>query len=249
MPYTYFASDFHLGLNKPLPSKQREEIIVAWMEEILPTTDSLYLLGDLFDYWFEYSEVVPKGHVRLLSTLIKFTEQGIPVHVFTGNHDMWMFGYLEEECGVQLHKAPITRSIGNKKFLLGHGDGLGPGDHGYKFIKKVFRNNINQWLFARLHPNFAMKLMKFSSKTSREADSESTEFMGPEKEWLVQYCEGKLKREHYDFFIFGHRHIPIDYTLSNNQSRYINTGDWLSHFSYARFDGEKLELLNYKPKD
>ncbi|NNE27603.1 MAG: UDP-2,3-diacylglucosamine diphosphatase [Saprospiraceae bacterium] len=247
MSYTYFASDFHLGLNTPLSSREREIIIVSWLEDIMSSCSTLYLLGDLFDFWFEYKEVVPKGHFRLLTMLSKFHDQGIPVHVFTGNHDMWMFGYLEEECGVTIHRSPITAEINHKKFLLGHGDGLGPGDHGYKLIKKVFRNRINQWLFARLHPNFAIKLMKISSKTSREADNESPEFMGPEKEWLVQYCERKLEDSFFDYFIFGHRHIPIDYTLSNQKSRYINTGDWLSHFSYARFDGTDLQLLKYTP--
>ena len=249
MPYTYFASDFHLGLDKPLSSKDREKIIVSWLEDILPSTRELYLLGDLFDFWFEYKQVVPKGHVRLLATLAKFNDHGIPVHVFTGNHDMWMFGYLEEECGVIIHRAPITKEIEGKVFLLGHGDGLGPGDHGYKFIKKVFRNKLNQWLFARLHPNFALKLMQFSSKTSRESDKEAPEFLGPDKEWLVQYCERKLKEQNFDYFIFGHRHIPIDFTLSNGKSRYINTGDWLTHFSFARFAEGNLELLNFDPKN
>jgi len=242
----YFASDFHLGLNNPTPSRQREKIIVSWLDSILDDTQELYLLGDIFDFWYEYKNVVPKGHVRLLGKLAEFTERNIPVHIFTGNHDMWMFGYLEDEIGAIVHKQAIQKTIAGKKFFLGHGDGLGPGDKGYKLLKKVFASKINQWLFARLHPNFAISLMKRSSKTSREAQEEVIPFRGAKNEWLVQYAERKLQENHYDYFLFGHRHLPIDEKLSNGSSRYINTGDWIRHFSYAKFDGQKLELLKFK---
>lgn len=244
----FFASDFHLGIDYPQTSKERERTIVSWLDSILPNTKELYILGDLFDYWYEYSEVVPRGHVRLLGKIAEFTDKGIPVHIFTGNHDMWMFGYLEEELGVQLYKNPIRLSIEGKNFMIGHGDGLGPGDHGYKFIKKVFGNRINQWLFARIHSNTGIKLMRYFSKTSREAQEKIPEFKGPQGEWLIQYCERKLETENIDFFIFGHRHIPIDFILSNGSSRYINTGDWLNYNSYACFDGSKMELLKFDKK-
>lgn len=209
-------------------------------------TAELYLLGDLFDYWFEYKQVVPKGFFRFLAKLAEFTDKGIPLHIFTGNHDMWMFDYLEEELGAQIYLQPITRELSGKLFLLGHGDGLGPADHGYKFIKKVFSNKLNQWLFARLHPNFGIKLMKKFSKTSRESQDEKNVFLGAEKEWLVQYCERKLESKYYDYFIFGHRHLMIDHLLSNGKSRYVNCGDWIRYNSYVVWDGKQLELKTFK---
>ena len=243
--YTYFASDFHLGLNQGLSSAERERHIINWLDSIKSDCSELYLLGDVFDFWYEYRKVVPRGHVRLLAKLAEYTDSGIPVHIFTGNHDMWMFGYLEEEIGVKLYKSPIEKQIGNKMFFLGHGDGLGPGDHGYKFIKKVFANRINQWLFAVIHPNLGIKLMQLSSKKSRESEMEAPEFLGPDKEWLIQFCEKKIKDSDIDYFIFGHRHLPIEHTLSNGRSIYINTGDWIKHFSFARFDGHAIELLKF----
>lgn len=242
----YFASDFHLGLDNPIASKEREKIIIKWLNRIQPNAEAVYILGDLFDYWFEYKFVVPKGHIRLLAKLAEITDMGIPVHIFTGNHDMWMFGYLKDEIGVQIHRQPIYKTIVGKQFLLGHGDGLGPGDKGYKLLKKIFSSKINQWLFARVHPNFGIWLMKKFSQKSRESESDTIPFLGPDKEWLIQYAEKKLETTHFDFCIFGHRHLPIDYTLSNNKSRYINTGDWFKHFTYAVFDGKQLELKHFK---
>jgi len=243
----YFASDFHLGLNKPTLSKEREKVIVSWLDSIKDNATELFILGDLFDYWYEYKKVVPKGHVRTLAKIAELVESGIPVHLFTGNHDLWMFGYLEEELGVKIYKKPTQKEFAGKQFYLGHGDGLGPADHGYKFLKKIFSSKVNQWLFARIHPNTGIKLMQKSSHTSRESQSDFTPFKGPEKEWLVQYAERKIKDINIDFFIFGHRHLPIDFTLSNGKSRYINTGDWINHNSYAKFDGKSLELLTYNP--
>jgi len=242
----YFASDFHLGMdNSVSSSSERERLIIRWLDSIIDEAGQLYILGDLFDYWFEYSKVVPKGFVRVLAKLAQFTERDIPVHIFTGNHDMWMFDYLENEIGANVYREPITRELGGKQFFLGHGDGLGPGDHGYKFIKKIFRSRINQWLFARLHPNFGIGLMQRFSKTSRESQDEAYEFLGPEKEWLVQFCEDHLKKNEIDFFVFGHRHLPIDYQLSKPNARYINCGDWIRHNTFVVFDGEQLELKKF----
>ena len=212
----YFASDFHLGLDKPKPSKEREKIIIKWLDSIQSDAEEIYLLGDIFDYWFEYKNVVPKGYTRLLAKLAEFTDNGIPVHVFTGNHDMWMFGYLKNELGVILHKKPHLKTIHNKVFLLGHGDGLGPGDKGYKFIKRLFSSKINQWLFARIHPNTGIWLMKKFSQKSRESEKEVISFLGEEKERLIRYAEQKVKSTYFDYCIFGHRHLPIDFTLKNN---------------------------------
>ena len=243
----YFASDFHLGLNHHRSSKEREKLILEWIDFVRPDMTSLYLLGDVFDYWFEYKKVVPKGHVRFIGKLAELVDQGIDVHLFTGNHDLWMFDYLEEELGVKIYRHATHFEIENTSFFIGHGDGLGPGDKSYKVIKKIFSNKLNQWLFSLLHPDLGMKIMQKFSQRSREKEMSVIDFMGPEKEWLVQYAEKKNKEQFHHFYIFGHRHLPIDYTLSNDQSRYVNIGDWLNHFSYARFDNGQLELLKFNP--
>lgn len=241
----YFASDFHLGLDIIGSSREREQRIVDWLDSILENADELYLLGDLFDYWFEYKMVVPKGFVRLLAKLGEFTRKGIPVHIFIGNHDMWMFDYLEDELDVIIYREPLACILQGKKMLLGHGDGLGPADHGYKFIKKVFSSKINQWLFARIHPNLGVRLMKYISQKPRKNYTEE-KYLGAKKEWLQQYCEKKLKTTPFDYFIFGHRHLPLDITLSNQQARYINTGDWLSYNSFAELKDGQLTLHYYQ---
>lgn len=249
MKKTFFASDFHLGTNGRLPSKERERLIVRWLDTIAPEAESLYLVGDVFDYWFEYSKVVPKGFIRLLGRLATLSDQGLPIYYFTGNHDMWMFRYLEDELGIPVYRQPIEREIGGKKFFIGHGDGLGPGDHGYKFIKAVFSNPACQWLFARLHPNTGIRLMNYFSGTSRMSNPSEVRFLGPEKERLVQFCEDEITRREVDYFVFGHRHLPIDYTLNNGRSRYINLGDWLVYNSYAVFDGNDLQLQFFENAD
>jgi UDP-2,3-diacylglucosamine hydrolase len=216
--------------------------IIRWMDSIFEECKELYLVGDLFDFWFEYKKAIPKGFVRLQGKIAQFTDAGIPVHVFTGNHDMWMFDYLPKELGVELHRKPIRKTYNGKSFLIGHGDGLGPGDHGYKFIKKVFASPLSQWLFARLHPNFGIGLADFWSGKSRASNQESDEkFLGEENEWLAIYCKEYLKKEHIDYFIFGHRHLPLDLKVGEN-SRYINLGEWLNYQTYAVFDGNELRL-------
>jgi UDP-2,3-diacylglucosamine hydrolase len=245
----YFASDFHLGFDSTLSSKQREKKIIEWIDHISNDMKELYILGDMFDYWFEYKNVVPKGHVRLLAKIGEVVERGIPVHIFTGNHDMWMFGYLEDELNVKVHRKVQSVELQNKKLLIGHGDGLGPGDKGYKIMKRIFSNRFNQWLFSKLHPDIAIQLMKYSSRKSRETDKEAMSFLGPDKEWLILYAEQKLKSQFYDYFIFGHRHLPIDYTLSNSKSRYINTGDWIDYYTYARMENGHISLEKYKITD
>lgn len=242
MKKIYFASDFHLGSDGRLPSKERERLIVRWLDGIAPDAEALYLVGDVFDYWFEYRKVVPKGFVRLLGRLADLREAGLPIYYFTGNHDMWMFRYLEEELGIPIYREPIVREIGGKRFFIGHGDGLGPGDWGYKFIKSVFSNPACQWLFERLHPNGGLWLMDAFSGTSRKANPADPKFHGEERERLVQFCNAQLDVHPIDFFVFGHRHLPIDFTLKNAKSRYINLGDWVQFNSYAVFDGQELSL-------
>ena len=241
----YFASDFHLGVPNREKSLEREKLIVQWMDEIKKDVGELYLMGDLFDFWFEYRTVVPKGFTRLLGKIAEFCDAGIPVSVFTGNHDMWMFDYLREELGVNIYKKPIVREFNGKKFFLGHGDGLGPGDRGYKFIKKVFANPLCQWLFARIHPNAGIGIANFWSRRSRVANAEKETFMGEEQEYLISFVKDTLKKEHYDYFIFGHRHLPLEIKIQD--SVYINLGEWVNYSSYAVFDGTKLELKYYKP--
>jgi UDP-2,3-diacylglucosamine hydrolase len=241
----YFASDFHLGIPDAASSLEREKRIVRWLTEAEKDAAEIFLVGDLFDAWFEYKRAVPKGFVRLLGKITEITDKGIPVHVFTGNHDMWMFGYLEKECGVKLYHAPIEREWSGKKFFIGHGDGLGPGDHGYKFIKKVFRNPLAQWFYARLHPNFGLWLADFFSRKGYDKKDAERDYHGDDKEFLMVFCKEYLQRRHADYFIFGHRHLPLDKKVGE-KSRYINLGDWIVYNTYAVFDGEDLFLLEYK---
>lgn len=242
----YFASDFHLGAPDYESSRKREQKIVEWLNYIKADCAELYLVGDLFDFWFEYKKAIPKGYIRLQGKLAEFVDSGIPVHIFTGNHDMWMFDYLPKEIGVKLYREPIHKEYGGKKFLIGHGDGLGPGDHGYKFIKKVFANPFSQWLFARLHPNLGIGMADYWSGKSRRANrGEDEKFLGEENEWLAIYCREYLKKEHIDFFIFGHRHLPLDLKVGE-ESRYLNLGEWMNYQTYAVFDGKELKLKEWK---
>jgi UDP-2,3-diacylglucosamine hydrolase len=242
----YFASDFHLGVPDYERSLVREKRIVAWLDIIKTDAEELYLLGDVFDFWFEYKTVVPRGYVRLLGKLAELSDSGIKIHYFTGNHDMWTFDYLAKELNTTIYRKPIEAEYGSKKFFIGHGDGLGPGDHGYKFIKKIFASSICQWLFARLHPNFGIGVAEYFSKKSRVATGVSDEkFLGEEKEWLVIHSKELLEKVHYDYLIFGHRHLPLDIKI-NGKSRYINLGDWIRYNSYGVFDGEEFSLLYFK---
>lgn len=241
----YFASDQHFGAPNKEASLEREKLFVKWLDEIKHDAQEIYLVGDLFDFWFEYKRAVPRGFTRVLGKIAELTDSGIPIHFFIGNHDMWVFDYLPEETGVTVYREPITRTYNNKHFYIGHGDGLGPGDYGYKFLKKVFRNPICQWLFARLHPNFGIWLANKSSNSSRaHTGNNDKTFLGEENEWLAIYAKELLQKEHFDYFIFGHRHLPLDLNVGEN-SRYINLGEWISDYTYAVFDGNELELKTY----
>ncbi len=241
----YFASDFHLGAPDKASSFEREKKVVAWLDEVKVDAKEIFILGDVFDFWFEYKTVVPRGYVRLLGKIAEITDSGIPVHWFIGNHDMWIFDYIPDELNVQLHHDPIRREFAGKTFYIGHGDGLGPGDYGYKFIKKVFRAGWSKWLFARLHPNFGIGLANFFSKSSRAANQEvDKKFLGKEGEWLAIYCEELDKVQPTDYYIFGHRHLPMKIELDNG-GYYFNIGDWINHFTYGVFDGQSFELKGY----
>ncbi len=243
----YFASDFHLGVPTHEQSRAREDAIVRWLASIKDDAAEIFLVGDLFDFWFEYDKVIPKGFIRLQGMMATIADAGIPIHVFTGNHDMWMFQYFEKELGLKMYREPITRIFNGKKFYIGHGDGLGPGDHSYKFLKKVFASKICQWLFARIHPNLGMGIANRWSKSSRAANDNKEHFLGEENEWLAIYSKEVLSKEFFDYFIFGHRHLPLDIQLTD-QSRYVNLGEWLHFNSYAVFDGEEL-ILKYFEKE
>jgi UDP-2,3-diacylglucosamine hydrolase len=240
----YFASDFHLGAPSYENSRVREQHICTWLDTIKSDCAALYLVGDIFDFWFEYKFAIPKGFVRLQGKIAEFTDAGIPVHFFTGNHDMWAFDYLPKELGVTLHYEPIIEKLNNTTFYIGHGDGLGPGDYGYKRLKKLFKNRIVQFLFGFIHPNIGIGLADFLSKRSRAKSGHLDEvFLGEEKEWLIHYCKEVLKREVIDVFVFGHRHLPIMQQV--HTSFYVNLGDWIHYFTYGVFDGEKIDLVKF----
>jgi UDP-2,3-diacylglucosamine hydrolase len=244
----YFASDQHFGAPTAELSFPREQKFVSWLDEIKGDAEALFLLGDLFDFWFEYKTVIPKGFVRLQAKIAELTEKGIPIHFFKGNHDMWMFTYFQKELGVQLHSEPVEREFNGKRFFIGHGDGLGPGDYNYKLLKKVFTSKVCQWLFARIHPNLGIGLAHAWSQKSRLVHDKKEQFLGEENEWLAIYAKEKLKHSHYDYFIFGHRHIPLNIDLGNN-SKYINLGEWIHSNTYACFDGKELSLLTFNENE
>lgn len=242
----YFASDFHLGVPSLEQSLVREKKIVRWLDSIKDTAQEIYLVGDIFDFWWEYKYTIPKGQTRLLGKIAELTDSGIPVNFFTGNHDLWMNDYFVSELGVSVYKEPIKRIYNGKSFFIGHGDGLGPGDAWYKFLKKCFTNKFLIWCFNRLHPNFGFYIARRSSKRSRIITGDSDkEFLGNENEWLLIFCKEELKKQHTDYFIFGHRHLPLNIAASDT-SRYINLGEWINYCSYAEFDGKTVELKTFE---
>lgn len=242
----YFLSDFHLGVPDHAQSLQREKKIVRFLDKIAVDAAEIHIVGDLFDFWFEYRTVVPKGYVRILGMLASLSDRGIGMHFYVGNHDMWMSGYFERELNIPVYHESVVYEYNGKKIFVGHGDGLGPGDYGYKFIKKIFRNPICKFFFGLIPPFFGVGLANYFSRKSRLATGKTDElFLGEEKEWLVSYCKEKLSTNHYDYFVFGHRHLPIDFQL-NQSSTYINLGDWIKYDTYAVFDGDVLQLKKYE---
>jgi UDP-2,3-diacylglucosamine hydrolase len=237
----YFASDFHFGIPDHDSSLKREKLFVEWLEMVRTDASEIFLMGDLFDFWFEYKTAIPKGYVRLLGTLASITDSGIPVHLFRGNHDMWAFDYMEKELNIRLHRDPELWTFGNKLFYLAHGDGLGPGDRGYKFIKKVFSLRFNQWLFRWIHPDIGIRMALFWSRRSRYANQAKEDIEKIDTDTvnsrLVVHSNEVLKTNPgIAYFIYGHWHVPLDIRISD-KTRQISLGDWLSHFTYAVFDG------------
>ncbi|WP_417196499.1 UDP-2,3-diacylglucosamine diphosphatase [Bizionia sp.] len=241
----YFASDNHLGAPTAEASRPREQKFVAWLEEIKHDAAAIFLMGDLFDFWFEYKTVVPKGFTRTLGKLAEITDAGIPIYFFVGNHDLWMDGYFEEELGISVYHKPQEYTFNNKTFLIGHGDGLGPSDTGYKRMKKIFTSRFGKWLFRWLHPDIGVRIAQYLSvKNKLISGDDDAKFLGEDNEWLVQYCKRKLETKHSDYFIFGHRHLPLEIDLNEN-SKYVNLGDWIQYYTYGVFDGENLELKKF----
>ena len=241
----YFLSDFHLGAPNAADSLAREKKIVQFLDSVKDKAEQIFIVGDMFDFWFEYQYVVPKGYTRLLGKLAELTDSGIAIHFFVGNHDMWMKNYFQTELNIAVYFEPVIFNLMGKRFYIGHGDGQGPGDHGYKFLKKIFRNPLCQWMFGILPPRLGLGIANYFSQKSRAQASKAEEvFLGEDNEWLIVHCKEVLQKEAIDFFIFGHRHLPIDFRL-NEKSRYINLGEWINFDSYAVFDGSDTTLAYY----
>lgn len=220
---------------------------MAWLDAVKDDAAAIFLLGDLFDFWFEYKTVVPKGFVRVLGKLAEISDSGIPIYFFVGNHDLWMHDYFEKELNIPVYRDVKEFTFNNKTFLIGHGDGKGPGDKGYKRMKKVFINPFSKWLYRWLHPDWGMRLAQYLSvKNKLISGDEDRQFLGEDKEWLALYSKRKLEEKHYDYFVFGHRHLPMKIEVGE-QSTYFNLGDWINHYTYGVFDGTTFELKEFTP--
>jgi UDP-2,3-diacylglucosamine hydrolase len=241
----FFASDFHLGVPNREESLARERRITAWLDSIKSEAHTIYLLGDIFDFWFEYRHAIPKGFIRLQGKLAELRDAGIPIIFFTGNHDMWMFDYFTAELGIPIFRQPKILQVGNQKLMIGHGDGLGPGDTTYKFMKKFFNSKICQWLFARIHPNLGIGIANLWSRQSRISNMKREEkFIKEENEFLWVYCNEQERINHHDFYIFGHRHLPLDLKIGEH-SRYVNIGEWVHFNTYGVYDGNEVSLKKF----
>lgn len=242
----YFSSDNHLGAPTPAESLPREKKFVRWLDTVKEDAAAIFLLGDLFDFWFEYRTVVPKGFVRVLGKLAEISDSGIPIHFFVGNHDLWMRDYFETELQIPTYREPKKFVFNDKVFLIGHGDGKGPGDKGYKRMKKVFENRFFNWCFRWFHPELGMRLAQYLSvKNKLISGEEDKKFLGEDKEWLALYAKRKLETQHYDYFVFGHRHLPMEIQVGE-QATYYNLGDWITQYTYGVFDGESFQLKTFE---
>ena len=241
----YFSSDNHLGAPNYSDSLIREKLFISWLDKIKKDAQVIFLLGDLFDFWFEYYKSVPKGFTRVLGKLAELSDSGIKIYFFVGNHDYWTRDYFQKEIGMEVLKKPTEFKINNKLFFIGHGDGLGPGDFKYKFLKRIFRNPLFIFLFRINYPWFGIPLGNFFSRKNKILSGNNIKFISKENEILYHFCKKKLNVKHYDFFVFGHRHLPLKIELGNN-SYYFNTGDWINHYSFLHFKDDSLELKYFK---
>jgi len=241
---TYFASDFHLGLAAGTDPREREQRVITWLGQASRDAQAIYLLGDVFDFWWEYKTVIPRGFSRFLGTIASLTDRGIEVHIFTGNHDMWMQGYLADECGVFTHLEPLITKMGIKPFYFAHGEGLGSRSRSTRLLFALFRNKVVRRLFSAIHPRWGMAFGHAWSKRSRLAKHISLPFMGEEEEDLIRHtravAEGGCRARYY---IYGHRHLPM--TFDEEGRRMVILGDWIScRVSYAMYDGRELTLVS-----
>jgi UDP-2,3-diacylglucosamine hydrolase len=242
----YFASDFHLGVPDFASSRKRELLLVKWLESVRHDAHSIYLLGDTFDFWFEYKHVIPRGFTRFLGKLAELRDAGIPIIMFIGNHDMWMFDYFPKELDIPIIRQPQVLEVGNQRLLIGHGDGLGPGDFFYKILRAgLFHNRFCQWLFNWIHPNLGMAVAHAWSRSSRISNLKKEKFMEERNEFLLAWCTEMEKKEHHDYYIFGHRHLPLDLQVGTS-SRYINLGEWVNFSPYAFYDGRNVKLTSFE---
>ncbi len=241
----YFSSDNHLGAPNYSDSLIREKLFISWLDKIKKDAQVIFLLGDLFDFWFEYYKSVPKGFTRVLGKLAELSDSGIKIYFFVGNHDYWTRDYFQKEIGMEVLKKPTEFKINNKVFFIGHGDGLGPGDFKYKFLKRIFRNPLFIFLFRINYPWFGIPLGNFFSRKNKILSGNNIKFKSKENEILYHFCKKKLNVKHYDFFVFGHRHLPLKIELDNN-SYYFNTGDWINHYSFLHFKDDSLQLKYFK---
>ena len=239
----YFASDFHLGIKN---SPEREKSICSWLDFVAKDAQVIFLVGDIFDFWFEYKHAIPKGFIRFQGKLVELIDKGIEIIFFTGNHDMWLFDYFTKELGIKIYRQAIDVKIDDSLLHIGHGDGLGPGDRKYKILKKIFANPLCQWLFGKIHPDWGIGLALYWSKHSRLQSSKKGDekFLG-EDEWLWTYCKEQEQEKHRDFYIFGHRHLPLDLPVGEN-ARYINLGEWLHHCTYSYFYQKNITTQAWK---
>jgi UDP-2,3-diacylglucosamine hydrolase len=237
----YFASDFHLGSPDRQVSQERERKIIRWLDQISDNAGAIFLVGDLFDFWFEYKYAIPKGFVRFQGKLAELRDQNIPIYFFTGNHDLWMSDYFPSELDIPIFKKPFTFEVNKHKIFIGHGDGLGEGDNIYKLLKKLFSNRFLQWLFYWIHPNIGMGLAHFWSRRSRVTSEHNEDVFRGEDEPLLKFCKQIEKKKHHDFYIFGHRHLPLTLEVAEN-STYFNLGDWVNHFTYLEVDENSAHI-------
>jgi UDP-2,3-diacylglucosamine hydrolase len=235
----YFASDFHLGLPAGSSPVEREKKVVRWLTRIATDAKEIYLLGDIFDFWWEYKLVIPKGFTRFLGTIASLTDSGIPVHFFTGNHDMWMGKYLVDECGIIIHRSPLLTTFNGKNFYLAHGEGLGSKDFGYKILLSIFRNRPLQTLYSILHPTIGVGIGHRWSLNSRLGKGVTLAFMGEEKEDLIRHSKNILEKNQIDYFIYGHRHLAMTYKLKQG-AEIVFLGDWIQNGFYAEWNGNEL---------
>lgn len=240
----YFVSDFHLGAPDYVQSRQREQIIVDWLDTVSKDAQEIFILGDIFDFWYEYKSVVPRGHVRFLGKIAGLVDSGIPITFFKGNHDMWMKEYLVRELGIKILDDVLDLEINGMLFQIGHGDGLGPGDHTYKLLRKMFRSRWAQWIYTRFHPNFSFWIARSWSSKSRLHNDKDKTHLG-DKEMLYQYCIEEEKRRHRNYYLFGHRHLPMSFDI-NDRCKYFNLGEWINYYTYGVFDGNEFSLKNFK---